>query len=403
MKRALTVTVLLAALALITLGAAPVAAQSTNWTAEYFSNPSLIGPPTLVLTESSPSHEWGAGSPAVNIPADNFSARWTTTAFLNAGTYQISVRADDGVRAYVNGVLYIDQWIPSPGNFYQASVTLPAGNHTFVVEYFEAGGAAYLAYNFVQGGVLPPPGSPQATVTAYFLNVRSIPDPFTGAIVARISRNETYPVVGRNATFSWLQLNVNGIIGWVNASYVSAQNVAGVPITDGSGGTIPTPPPPPPPGISATVTAYFLNVRSIPNPYTGAIVTRISNGQTYAVVGRNADTSWLQLNVNGIIGWVNSHYVYAPNAYLAPVTDPGGQPPPPPQATATVLAYYLNVRSGPSPFTPALTIISRSQTYPVIGRNAAGTWVQLNVNGIPGWVNRGWVAVSSLWNLPVTG
>ncbi len=242
------------------------------------------------------------------------------------------------------------------------------------------------------------PGVPQATVTAHFLNVRSAPNPFTGAVLTIISRGQTFPVVGRNADFSWLQLNVNGIVGWVNSAHVFAQNVAGVPITDGSGGIIPQPPA----GITATVTAYFLNVRAIPNPFTGAVLTRISQGQTFPVVGRNADTSWLQLNVNGLVGWVNSRYVFAPNAALAPITDPSTNPVPP-LATATVTAYFLNVRSGPGPTFPILTIISRGQTFPAVGRNAAGTWVQLNVGGTIGWVNRGWVAVSSLWNLPITG
>jgi uncharacterized protein YgiM (DUF1202 family) len=103
-----------------------------------------------------------------------------------------------------------------------------------------------------------------------------------------------------------------------------------------------------------------------------------------------------------VIGWVNSRYVNAPNAALAPVTNPGGQPLPP-QATATVTAYFLNVRSTPNPTSAILAIISRGQTFPLVGRNAAGTWVQLNVGGTIGWVNRGWVAVSTLWNLPITG
>ncbi len=398
MQRPVAVTIALIVLVAAAFGAAPAAAQSSTWTAEYFSNPSLIGPPTLVRTESSPSNDWGAGSPAVNIPADNFSARWTTTAFLDAGTYQISVRADDGVRVFVNGVAYIDQWVQSPGNFHQATVALPAGSHTFVVEYFEAAGLAYIAYNFGPGAAPPPPDSPQATVTAYFLNVRATPDPFTGAILTRISRGQTFPVIGRSANWGWLQLNVNNTVGWVNASYVNAQNIAGVPVTDGSGGGVPQPPV----GITATVTAYFLNVRAIPNPFTGAILTRISRGQTFPVVGRNADTSWLQLNVNGLVGWVNSRYVFAPSAALAPITDAGSQPAPP-QATATVTAYFLNVRSAPNPNAWILTIISRGQTFPVIGRNAAGTWVQLNVGGTIGWVNRGWVAVSALWSLPITG
>lgn len=231
MQRPVAVTIALIVLVAAAFGAAPAAAQSSTWTAEYFSNPSLIGPPTLVRTESSPSNDWGAGSPAVNIPADNFSARWTTTAFLDAGTYQISVRADDGVRVFVNGVAYIDQWVQSPGNFHQATVALPAGSHTFVVEYFEAAGLAYIAYNFGPGAAPPPPDSPQATVTAYFLNVRAIPNPFTGAILTRISRGQTFPVIGRNAAGTWVQLNVGGTIGWVNRGWVAVSALWSLPIT----------------------------------------------------------------------------------------------------------------------------------------------------------------------------
>ncbi|WP_410968985.1 PA14 domain-containing protein, partial [Salmonella sp. SAL4444] len=71
------------------------------WTAQYYANPTLSGSPTLIQTESSPTHDWGTGSPVVSIPPDNFSARWTSTRTVEAGTYQISVRVDDGVRVFV--------------------------------------------------------------------------------------------------------------------------------------------------------------------------------------------------------------------------------------------------------------------------------------------------------------
>ncbi|MBC6938368.1 MAG: SH3 domain-containing protein, partial [Chloroflexi bacterium] len=70
-----------------------------------------------------------------------------------------------------------------------------------------------------------------ATVITGQLNVRAAPNPLTGAILTRINLGETYPVVGRNAASTWLQLNVNGLIGWVNARYVAASNLANVPIT----------------------------------------------------------------------------------------------------------------------------------------------------------------------------
>ncbi len=303
--------IILTCIAVLGLAALPVSAQVGLWTGAYFNNADLAGTPVFVLNEASPSHNWGNGSPSPLLPADFFSARWTSVQNLGAGVYQITVRADDGVRVFVNGVAYINEWRPSPGNIYTAYVTLPAGQHTFVVEYFETTGAAYLEYDLKLVGGTAPPGGAAATVTTAQLNVRHIPNPFTGTILTRIYQGQTYPVVGKNADASWLQLDVNGLIGWVNARYVSATNLANVPVTDSS--VRPT-------GAAATVTTDQLNVRHIPNPITGVILTRISRGQTYPVIGKNADASWLQLNVNGVIGWVNARYVSATNLANVPVT-----------------------------------------------------------------------------------
>jgi uncharacterized protein YraI len=390
---------------LVSLAVQPVAAQSNTWTAEYFNNPSLAGAPIVVRTESSPTNEWGYGSPAAGIPAENFSARWTTTTWVNEGVYQISIRADDGVRLFVDGVAYINEWHPAAGRLYQATVTLAEGNHTFVVEYYEAYEVAFLIYNFSPlGGPPPGPGQPQATVTAQFLNLRAQANPYA-PILQVLSRGQTYPVIGRNVDTSWLQLNVNGTIGWVNASYVNAVNISGVPITDGGG--IPPTPVPPPVSATATVTAYLLNVRNAPNPFTGAVVTQIRRNEVYPIVGRNLDTSWVQINANGLIGWVRSSWTILNNAQSVPVTSNTTNPSPAPgpvYSQATVRAYFLNVRSLPYYGAPVLTLISRGQTYPAIGRNASSTWVQINVGGTVGWVRSTWVIVSpNLLSVPVTG
>lgn len=406
MKRQfLTILVVLVALA-AGMMVQPAAAQSSAWTAEYFNNPSLAGAPVLVRSETSPTNEWGYNSPGAGIPADYFSARWSTSAYLNGGNYTINVRADDGVRVLVDGIVYINEWHPAAGSFYQVTVPLAAGNHSFVVEYYEATEIAFLIYNFNLVAPAPPPGAPQARVTAQFLNVRSLPNA-SSAILQVISQNQVYPVVGRNINSTWLQLNVNGNLGWVNASFVAASNIAGVPITDGQGGTFPTPVPQPPPGITASVTAYLLNVRSEPNPFANNVITQISRNEIYPVVGRNLDTSWLQINVNGLIGWVRSTWVSAPNAAAAPVTsntNNPSQPAPPPQAFATVRAYFLNVRLQPLFGAQVLTVISGGQTYPIVGRNASNTWVQVNVGGTIGWVRSSWVVINpGLVNVPVTG
>lgn len=308
MKRILWITIgALLMLAVVN----PAAAQGVFWTGEYFNNAGLSGAPVFTLTEISPSHDWAAASPSPSIPADYFSVRWTSSQTLNAGSYQITVRADDGIRVFVDGIAYIDQWIPSPGNTHTASLSLAQGQHTVVVEYFEATGNAFLQFTLsAVGGTVPGTGA-TATVTTNELNVRQIPNPYTGTILTRITLGQTYPIVGKNADSSWLQLNVNGIIGWVNARYVMASNLQNVPVTDPS--TRPT-------STNATVIAYFLNVRAIPDPVNGLILTRITFGQTYPVVGRNAAGTWLQLNVNGLIGWVNAGWMTPVNMSLLPIT-----------------------------------------------------------------------------------
>ena len=402
MRRTISVFVTLGVMLLVSAVVQPAAAQSNSWTAEYFNNPSLAGPPVIVRTESSPTNEWNYGSPGPGIPAEYFSARWTTTAYVNGGNYNITIKADDGVRLLVDGVVYINEWHPAAGSLYQVTIPLAAGNHTFVVEYYEATEVAYLIYNFNFLNPPPPAGSPQARVTAQFLNVRSIPGA-SGAILTVINQHESYPVIGRNWNSTWLQLNVNGTIGWVNASYVVASNIAGVPVTDGQGGPVPTPPPA---VASATVTAYLLNVRNAPDPFNGAVLTQIRRNETYPVIGRNLDTSWLQINVNGTIGWVRSTWVAGNNVHLVPVTSNTTNPaqPAPTQAYATVRAYFLNVRIQPIYGSTVLTIISNGQTYPIVGRKADNSWVQVNVGGTIGWVRSTWVIINpGLHNVPVTG
>jgi len=190
---------------------------------------------------------------------------------------------------------------------------------------------------------------------------------------------------------------------------VAVSNLFAVPITDGQGGTIPTLVPPPIATSTATVTAFRLNVRDAPNPFTGNVLTKISQNEVYPVIGRNLDSSWLQINVNGLIGWVRSSWVVANNLGPVPVTSNTTNPaqPQPPSAqpaTATVRAFFLNVRSQPFFPAPRLTLIAGGQTYPVVGRNADNSWVQINVGGTIGWVRSTWVVVTpSLASVPVTG
>ncbi|MEQ8672004.1 MAG: PA14 domain-containing protein [Aggregatilineales bacterium] len=289
----------------------PVA--TTGWTAEYYTNNNLFGSPTAILTETIPRYDWGTGSPLPTMPADNFSARWSSVQFLEAGTYEFNARADDGIRVTIDGIRYVDAWGPATNQSYARQLTLLQGSHNFIIEYYEAQGVAFVDFSLDRINTSTDPVTPAPTTGAYLivdtgrLNVRDQPNPITGNQLTRISDGENYTIVGRNADTTWWQINVNGLIGWVSANYVDAFNVQNVPITDGTAVTSP----PPSTGVSVTAVAN-LNIRAAPG-IRNALIGRIPGTSSASALGRNQNASWVQVNYNGIVGWVSSAYVRFPS------------------------------------------------------------------------------------------
>ena len=137
---------------LVTVGSAPASAAPPSWQAQYFDNPTLTGTPVLTRTETNIDYDWGAGSPATQVPVDQFSARWTATIDFAAGDYRFSTFSDDGIRLFVDGQLVIDKFVDQPPTEWQADVALTAGAHTVELEYLEAFGDASvrLSYSPIQ-------------------------------------------------------------------------------------------------------------------------------------------------------------------------------------------------------------------------------------------------------------
>lgn len=78
---------------------------------EYFDNNDLTGY-AFSWIDNNVNFDWGAGSPEAGIHAETFSVRWTgrLQTVGESGDYSFRIRADDGVRLWVNGQLLIDQW-----------------------------------------------------------------------------------------------------------------------------------------------------------------------------------------------------------------------------------------------------------------------------------------------------
>lgn len=72
-------------------------------------------------------------------------------------------------------------------------------------------------------------------------------------------------------------------------------------------------------------------------------------------------------------------------------------------ASASVNTGRLNIRGGPGVSYWIITSVPRGTVLPVIGRNAAATWVQVTHSGSTGWVNVSYVILNvGVAYLPIT-
>jgi glucose/arabinose dehydrogenase len=131
----------------------------------YFSNQSQTfdGTATLKRTDPQINFDWGGGSPASSISADNFTARWRGEVLAQfTDTYTFSVVADDGVRLWVNNELIIDKWIPQAPTEWSGTINLEAGErYPITLEFFEDGGGAVIRLLW-QSTLLPKQVIPQS-------------------------------------------------------------------------------------------------------------------------------------------------------------------------------------------------------------------------------------------------
>jgi beta-glucosidase len=82
---------------------------------EYFSNPRLEGSPVFTRVDPSIDFEWNNVSPAPNVPATDFSVRWTGALVPPVeGDYRLGASSDGGYRFYLDDKLLIDDWVPLP-------------------------------------------------------------------------------------------------------------------------------------------------------------------------------------------------------------------------------------------------------------------------------------------------
>jgi len=119
-------------------------ADFPQWRGAYFPNTSVSGAPVVVRNDAALGFNWGRGSPAVGVPVDDFSVRWTRVMPFDSGLYRFHAVVDDGIRLYVDDLLVIDAWQVGARREMTGEHRLSTGDHRLYVEYFEQTGDAYV-------------------------------------------------------------------------------------------------------------------------------------------------------------------------------------------------------------------------------------------------------------------
>jgi len=134
----------------------------TEWKGEYWSNADLSGAPSLTRNDVRIDFDWGSEAPASGLPSDRFSVRWTRAATFPSGIYRFSLRADDGLRLWIDDVRVIDEWHTSDGSTLYTLDRSLTGAHTLRVEYNDGDGQAQVQ---VRWELLPITLTPSLTPT----------------------------------------------------------------------------------------------------------------------------------------------------------------------------------------------------------------------------------------------
>ena len=114
---------------------------------DYFAGAASFGGRLLISRTEAVDFDWGTGRPAVGVPADGFTVRWSGTVTVpTTGTYNFRTVSDDGVRLWVGGTQRINNWTDhAPTTNTSANISLTAGQRVAVVlEYYERGGGAQI-------------------------------------------------------------------------------------------------------------------------------------------------------------------------------------------------------------------------------------------------------------------
>jgi len=108
---------------------------------------------------------WGTVPPGPGLPADNWTATMSSTAFFYSRPYAFYALADDEMSLQIDGTTYINTiGAGMSGKPVQVTMPMAQGNHNLVVQYRQYTGTAYVYLNWAYATSGAPPMYPPMPV-----------------------------------------------------------------------------------------------------------------------------------------------------------------------------------------------------------------------------------------------
>jgi hypothetical protein len=407
------------------------------WWIQHWNNPNWSGDPKAlgIAVADGISFDYYLFPTAVaGFPRSNWSSRWTRAQYFPAGDYTFTMRVVDSGRLLIDGNEVINMQAASSGSA-TATVTLTEGRHVIVMEHVKYNSErafVFLTWDPPIGTMLRPDGCNAVEVAGDGANAAlcagSGPATFSsnsfqgsssgtfadssGGAVAPSTTSSTTTTSSANITTPY-----DANAGGTNAPANTTSNaITAPPINQVT--------------LPVIVRAGPLFVRPQPDKNSGQLMT-IHQNESYTAVGRSGDGIWLQLNINGQLGWSMLEFLTpSGDVNILPITD-GSSPsvantttqtvqtvtigttgqnqvvaPPPLPLVRAKATSHLNLRLAPDANSQDLGNVAWGEEVKIIGKSADGQWLQVVLgDGRQGWAAASWFSIieGDLSLIPVTG
>jgi uncharacterized protein YraI len=230
------------------------------------------------------------------------TGRSNPTSVRDRANGQFLTNSWNGAAASGAGAILIVSW----NEYFENSHIEPSQNYGSqaldilrpLIANWKAGGPVSVQVPGAAASAPAAPAGPGVTVlrpNVYGLNVRSAP--VDGNVLGQIGVDDVFAVEGESN--GWYRISYNGQEGWVSGQFVGISQQAEGVASGGTTGAAPVS------GVTYT-TAYRVSLRGGPGESHPRLDT-LPYPATVQVLGRTADSAWIQVNYNGQTGWVAAH------------------------------------------------------------------------------------------------